>query len=169
MGRKDEKLKSLLRKMEVNEPPDPFTDEVMKEVEAIVSNRMLINDNLKNLLKEHVLTTPPADFTYKILNRTRNHSTVRAYKPVISSRTWCIIALIIFVFSFESIVSKPASEVSGIAVYLISLGGYLNSLSIRFFEPLFFLGIIVISASLLLALDFAFYRKHNSRQISKTS
>lgn len=166
MGRRDEKLKSLLRKMNVSETPDSFTDEVVKEIEAIVKNKMLADDNLKKLLQQHVLTTPPSDFTYKVLNRTRNHSTVPAYKSVISNRAWIIIALVIFVifvFSFEAIVSKPVTEVSGLALYLISFGGYLNTLSLRFFEPLSFLGIIVISASLLLALDFVFHRKYNSK------
>jgi hypothetical protein len=163
MGKKDEKLKSLLRKIEVSKPTDSFTDEVAKEIEAIVQNKSLANDNLKYLLQKHALTTPPSDFTYKIINQARNHATLPVYKPVISNRAWFIIALIIIVFSVEAIVSKPAAEVSGTSLYFISLGRYLSSLSLRIFEPLFFLGIIVISASLLLTLDYAFYRKYNSR------
>jgi hypothetical protein len=163
MGRKDEKLKSLLRKMEVSEPRDSFTDDVAKEIEAIVQNKSLANDNLKYLLQKHALTMPPSDFTYKIVNRVRNHSTLPVYKPVISNRAWFIIALIVIVFSVEAIVNKPVAEVSGISLYFISFGRYLSSLSLQFFEPLFFLGIIVLSASLLLTLDFAFYRKYNSK------
>jgi hypothetical protein len=169
MGRKDEKLKSLLRKMEVSEPTDSFTDEVAKEIEAIVQNKVLANDNLKYLLQEHALTTPPSDFTYKIVDRARNHSTLPAYKSVISNRAWLIIASMIFVFSVEALVSKPVTEVSGISLYFISFGRYLNTLSLQFFEPLFFLGIIVISASLLLTLDFAFYRKYNSKANNEIS
>jgi hypothetical protein len=162
MGRKDEKLRSLLRKTEVSEPRDSFTDDVAKEIEAIVQNKALVNEDLKHLLQKQGLTTTPSDFTYKIVNRVRKHS-LPVYKPVISNRAWFIIALIVFVFSVEAIVSKPVTEVSGISLYFISFGRYLNSLSLRFFEPLFFLGIIVLSASLLLTLDFAFYRKYNSK------
>src|SRR5688500_14615125 len=169
MVEKGEKLKYLMRKIDISEPTVSYTEEVVKEIEAITKNNVVANDNLKYLLQEHALTTPPTNFTYKILNQARSHSTEPVHKPVISNRTWLIITLIIFALSVEAIVSKPVAGAGDISLYFISFGRYLNTLSLQFFEPLFFLGIIIISASLLLTLDFAFYRMHNSKTNNITS
>ena len=161
-SRGDDKLRSLLRKVQLQTPPPTFTGEVLREIKAMADDKVYANASLKTVLQKNVSAVPSHEFTYKVLNRVREQPSA-PYPPIISKKTWALIVVFMFICLIVAL-SKGSSGSTGTEQhYYILVGAYLSNLTLRFVEPLFYSGVIILSAGLLLSLDYLIGKKVRSR------
>jgi hypothetical protein len=161
-SRGDDKLRSLLRRFQLQTPPPTFTGEVLKEIEAMADDKVYANASLKAVLQKNVSAQPSHEFTYKVLNKVREQPTA-SYQPIISKKAWALIVVFIFICLIVAL-SKGSAGSSGTGQhYYILVGAYLSNLTLRLIEPLFYSGVIILSAGLLLSLDYFIAKKVRSR------
>ena len=161
-NRGDDRLRSVLRRFQLQMPPPTFTGEVVREIGAMADDKVLAEASLKAALQKNVTPVPSNEFTYKVLNKIRKQPTA-SYPPIISKETWALIVGFI-VISLIVALGKESAGVTGTGQhYYILLGAYLSDLTLRFVEPLFYSGVIILSAGLLLSLDYFIGKKLRSR------
>jgi hypothetical protein len=159
-SRGDDKLRSLLKRVQLQTPPPLFTGEVLREIEAMADDKVYTNAGIKAVLQENVSAAPSNEFTYKVLNKIREQRTA-SYPPIISKKTWAIIVVFIVICL---VVGKEGAGGAGTEQhYYILVGAYLRNLTLRFIEPLSYSGVIILSAGLLLSLDYFIGKKLRSR------
>lgn len=148
------RLRSLLRKFELQSPSDDFTEEVIKEINAMAGDTVYTNKRLKATLSKNVTAMPSTGFTYSVLNQV-SHQSHANFPPVISKKVWAsVIAFVVFCLIVSLSVKEEGRQVS--ELFLIPLGNYVTTLTSNLREPLFYLGVIVLSVSLLLLIDYFF-------------
>ena len=156
MGNKVDRLRSLLRKFELQSPPDDFTEEVMRDIDAMAGDKVYTNQKLKAVLSKNLTATPSTGFTYSVLNRVRHqgHSQDH-YPPIISKKAWASIVAFVTVCIITSLgVNGEGGQVT--ELFLTPIGNYLSTFTANLLEPLFYLGMIVLSVGLLLLIDYFF-------------
>ena len=158
----DDKLRSLLRRFQLQTPPPTFTVEVLRDIEAMDDNKAYANASLKAVLQKNVSVVPSNEFTYKVLNKIREQPTA-LYQPVISKKTWAFIVVFIVICLIVALGKESAGGAGTEQHYYILVGTYLSNLTLRFIEPLFYSGVIILSAGLLLSLDYFIGKKVRSR------
>ncbi len=158
MGNKVDRLRSLLRKFKLQSPPDDFTEEVIREIDAMAGDKVYTNQKLKAVLSRNLTTSPSTGFTYGVLNKVRNQGQSQDhYPPIISKKAWASIIAFVTVCLIVSLsVNGEGGQVT--ELFLTPLGNYLSALTSKLLEPLFFLGVITLSVALLLLIDY-FFRK----------
>ena len=156
MGNREDRLRSLLLKFELQSPPDDFTEEVIREIDAMASDKVFTNQKLKAVLSKNLTTAPSTAFTYSVLNRVRHQGQSQDhYPPIISKKAWASIITFVMVCLMVSLnVNGDGGQVT--ELFLSPLGNYLSTLTANFLEPLFYLGMIVLSVGLLLLIDYFF-------------
>lgn len=157
MGNRGDKLRLLLKRFELRTPPQEFTDEVMKEIKTMSHDEVYADAGLKSLLKTNVSVEVPAGFTYKVLNKVREQPRV-PYPPIIPKKVWGLIVVFVIVCLIVAIITERTGSPSTEPYFYISVAEYMSNLTIRFIEPLFYLGLIFLSGTLLLVID-NFFRK----------
>jgi hypothetical protein len=161
-NRGDDRLRSVVRRFQLQTPPPTFTGEVLREIEAMDDDKVFADGNLKAALQKNMTSVPSNEFTYKVLNKIREQPTA-SYPPIISKKTWAIIMGFI-VISLIIALGKESAGVTGTGQhYYILVGAYLSDLTLRFVEPLFYFGVIILSAGSLLSLDYFIGKKLRSR------
>lgn len=161
-NRGDDKLRSLLKRFELRTPPQTFTGEVLREIEAMADDEVYANSSLKSVLQKNVSPVPSNEFTYRVLNKIREHPTA-SYQPIISKKTWALIVAFLVICVIVALGKENAGGTGTGQHYYILVGAYLSNLTLRFVEPLFYSGVIVLSAGLLLSLDYLIGKKLRSR------
>ena len=151
-------MRLLLRRFELKTPPQEFTDEVMKEIKAMADDKAYSGSRLKTILKRNVSVEAPSNFTYKVLNSIREQPH-NLYPPIISKRVWGLIMVFVVVCLIVAVVNERAGETSTDPYFYISVAEYLRNFTLRFIEPLYYLGVIGVSAVLLLVIDYFLRRK----------
>jgi len=161
-NRGDDRLRFVLRRFQPQTPPPTFTGEVLREIEAMDDDYVFADASLKTALQKNVTPVPSNEFTYKVLNKIREQPTA-SYPPIIGKKTWAFIVGFI-VISLIVAFGKESDGVTGTEQhYFILVGAYLSDLTLRFVEPLFYSGVIILSAGLLLSLDYFIGKKLRSR------
>ena len=156
MGNRGNRLRSLLRKFELQSPPDDFTEEVIGEIDTMAGDKVYTNNRLKAILSKNLTAVPSAGFTYSVLNQVR-HQGHANYPPIIGKKVWASIITFVVVCVIVSLsVKEEGGQVS--QLFIIPLGDYVSTLTTNLMEPLFYLGLIVLSVSLLLLIDHFFRR-----------
>ena len=161
-SRGDDKLRSLLRRFQLQMPPPTFTGEVLKEIEVMADDKVNANASLKAVLQKNVPALPSNEFTYKVLNKIREQP-MSLYQPIISKKTWALILVFVVICLIVALGKESAGGTGTEQNYYILVGAYLSDLTLRFIEPLFYSGVIILSAGLLLSLDYFIAKKVRSR------
>lgn len=161
-NRGDDKLRSLLRRFQLQTPPPTFTGEVLKEIEVTADDKVYANSSLKAVLRKNVSVVPSNEFTYKVLNKIREQPAA-LYQPIISKKAWAIIGVFIVICLIVALNKGSAGSTGTEQHYYILVGAYLSNLTLRFIEPLSYSGVIILSAGLLLSLDYFIGKKLRSR------
>lgn len=166
-NKKNDILKIIIQKVELDQPAPNFTDVVMNEVRADAHNEVVINLALKSLLMRSSIERPPADFTYNIMSQVKEHNIKATVKPIISKKAWRLIGIAVVFFVGLLLFSEQTStSPQGLTPYFINLGKMLNAIlmNVRAVPPLYF--ITFISVSVLLLVDYflnikvKFHEKH---------
>jgi hypothetical protein len=160
--RGNNKLKSLLKSYEIKTPPPAFTDEVVREIEAMSDDKVYASGILKGMLQKNVVHSPSTEFTYKVLNKAREQSTA-SYPPIIGKRAWALIAAFVVVCVIVAFIKAPSVEANSLLPDL-SLGEFLSKVTLTFVEPLFYSAVILASATLLLAMDYFITKWRRTRR-----
>ena len=165
MGNKVDRLRSLLRKFELQSPPDEFTEEVIREIDAMAGDKVYSNQKLKGVLRNNLTVTPSTGFTYRVLNQVRHHGRSQDhYLPIISKKAWASIITFVMVCLIVSLsVNGEGGQVT--ELLLSPLGNYLSTLTLELLEPLFYLGVITLSVGLLLLIDYFFRNIQRSGRV----
>jgi hypothetical protein len=161
-SRGDDKLRSLLRRFQLQTPPPTFTGEVLREIEAMADDKVYANASVKAVLQKNVSAVPSNEFTYKVLNKIREQPTA-LYQPIISKKTWALILVFVVICLIVALGKESVGSTGTEQHYYILVGAYLSNLTLRFIEPLFYSGVIILSAGLLLSLDYFITKKVRSR------
>jgi hypothetical protein len=148
-SKRDKALRSVLKQAGLPKPPAQFTPEVMREIEAI----------LKRALQRHGHVTPAANFTYKVLNKTRHRLPDPTYPPVIGKKIWVAMGVFVFFYVVAAIVIGLGDRVPTGLPYTPPLASVIRLLPANFRESLSYLGLITFTACLLLTLDYHFVKK----------
>lgn len=159
MGNKEVKLRSLLRKFELPSPPDDFTEEVIKEIDAMAGEEVYVNQRLKVVLTKNLIAEPSVGFTYSLLKQVSPQGQSQDhYPPIISKTAWASIVVFVVVCL---IVSLSLNEGGGQVkeLFVTPVGNYISALTTNLLEPLFYLGVITLSVALLLLIDH-FFKKN---------
>ena len=157
-SRAEHKLKLLLKKVELQTPPENFTAAVMKEVEATAEDKVLSSPALVALLRKQDLPAPSEDFTDHVMNHVREVPSGIG-QPLISKGAWVFIVLFVFINLIIAIAGGEEPGTSTRQFDLTSIGKYLTEVFLHFRETLFYLGIIVLASAVLLTMDYFFKRK----------
>ena len=163
-NRGDDKLRSLLKRFELQTPPPTFTGEVLREIEAMADDKVYSSSRLKVMLQKNVGHLPSNEFTYKVLNKVREQSHA-PYPPIIPKKAWGLIAAFIVICIMVALVKEPLGDTTSVLRYL-PVGDYLSRLTVHLVEPLFYAAVIIVSAGLLLLLDHFINKRLRSRRAS---
>lgn len=150
--RGDNILRSLLKSYEIKTPPPTFTDEVVREIEAMAGDQVYASASLKGALKKNVAQSPSTEFTYKVLNKIREQPHA-SYPPIIGKKVWAFIITFLIACVISAFTIEPPDDAGSLLNYL-PVGEFVGKLTLHFGEPLFYSAIIIVSATLLLALDY---------------
>lgn len=156
--KRNDKLKLLLRRFQLQTPPDGFTEEVMKEIEFIADDKVYADSRLVELLQKNVSAEPSAGFTFKVINKVAQQSQ-GSYPPIISKKVWIAIVVFVSLCLMVSVINEPAGSSPTDGYFSIPLADYLGNLTAKFIDQLFYLVVILCSVTLLLTLDHYFRRK----------
>jgi hypothetical protein len=157
--RRDETLRSLLKKTELPQTPAQFTSEVMREIEAMAHDEVYTDSTLKSALQRNSPVMPAADFTYKVLNRTRHPLPAPVYPPVIGKKIWIAVGLFVLTYIIAAIAMGRGTSGHTDLPYTIPITSYVRNFTVTFSEPLSYLGLILFTACLLLGLDYFFKKR----------
>jgi len=160
-NRGDDKLRSLLKKFEMQTPPPSFTNEVVREIEAMADERVYASARLKIMLQKNVTQLPSNEFTYKVLNNVREQSRI-PYPPIIGRKTWALIAVFLVACVMVALTMEPLDDTHSVLNFL-PLGKYVSNLTLHFVEPLFYSSVILVSVGSLLLLDHVISKRRSRR------
>ena len=154
MENRANKFRTFLKKYELQTPADDFTEEVMKEISMHVDDKVYTTSRLKAVLSRNLKVEPSTGFTYTVLNKVKNQSNAN-YPPIISRKAWAlIIAFLVICLILSVDVNGNSGQIT--ELFLIPLGKYISTFTSSLLEPLFYGGIIILSAGLLLLIDYWF-------------
>ena len=163
--RRDETLKSLLKKAGLPKPTAEFTGEVMREIEAMAGDEVYTSPTLKAALQRNAPVMPAADFTYKVLNRSRHQLPAPLYPPIIGKKIWAAVGVFVLAYVIAAIAMGGGSGAHTDLPYATSIATYIRSLTINFRESLSYLGLIIFTACLLLSLDYFFKKRSREGRV----
>ena len=151
---KNDILKLLIQKVELDKPSRDFTASVMKEI--AVQHEAFLNPELQSLLKRSGIEKPRPGFTQDIMSRVEAADFNVMHKPIISKKVWLIAfaataGFVVLCLSF----SEPESvSPNGLTLYFINLGNTLNTIltNVKSVSSLYLITFISLSA--LLVMDY---------------
>jgi len=146
-----DRLRLLLRHVELPEPPAGFTDEVMNET-ALKGEPMRAESYLQKMLQGIPLAQPPSNFTYNVQKAIREQSPTRA-KPVITKGAWIVISLFLLACLVMPLFFPASPTPTKAPVYFSWLATRIVHYTSVFREPLLYAEVIVFSSALLLAIE----------------
>jgi len=106
-SQKDNKLKKLLQRVELNNPGASFTEEVMKEIQS----EIVFNPSLKSMLKNASIEGPSENFSYGVMDRIDVSDFKLADQSIINRKVWLIVsgfmAVLVLIAFFGGRESSP--------------------------------------------------------------
>jgi hypothetical protein len=159
-SKENDKLKLLLKKLQLPSPSHQFTKEVMREIEELTRKDVFVDSRIKMLLKDHALAIPPEHFTAKVMAKVRDLETSSvAHKPVISHQAWAVIGSFMLFFLLAALAVNQQTPLHEDRLHFISVGSYLNAGLTKHMEIIFYGTIVIFTATLLLTLEHWLQRK----------
>jgi hypothetical protein len=124
----------------------------------MADDKVYTNQKLRALLNKNLTAGPSARFTYSVLNQVRPQGQSQDYyPPIISKKAWAsIIAFVVVCLIVSLGLNGGGGQVTN--MFVTPVGNYLSSLTTNLLEPIFYLGVITLSVSLLLLIDYFFKR-----------
>ena len=160
--KKNDILKKLIQKIELDEPPVNFTESVMKEVRVEASQEVVINAGLKSLLKRHAVEKPATDFTNDIMIQVKSLESKTTYKPIITKKAWQIIFTALVCSGTGLIFSdSPSTAPNGLTSYFVKFGDVLNTIFVDANVSLYLT--TIFSTGVLLLVDYLLKVKVRAR------
>lgn len=148
-NQRDDKLRRLLQRAELNKPGASFTDEVMKEIESEVVTSPL----LKSLLKNVPIENPKEDFTHIVMDQLEVSDFKTSEVSIISGKVWLAISVILVLLILVAFTGRPENNPSTFS-YFHEIGKSLHPI-ITFLNSIPSISIICLSSvSGLLLLDY---------------
>jgi hypothetical protein len=162
-NKKDDILKTIIQKVELDKPAVNFTASVMKEVAAEACNEVVVNPALKSILKRNAIEKPALDFTKDIMIKVENLESKTIYKPIITLKAWRIIFTVLICLVVGLIVSdRPSTPPDGLTSYFVRMGDTLNTIFAQANGSLYL--ITIFSGGLLLLMDYFLKSKAQTRE-----
>lgn len=147
-----DRLRMLLRKVELNAPPNLFTDEVLREITCLEEERVPVDDRLRNVLRRGSLPEPPGNFAYQV-QRGVTRPKHQATKPIIARGVWITVGVFLTTCVALALGYPSQDAGSGSFLYFAWLADVLIGWTSTFREPLLYFEAIVLSAGSLLGLE----------------
>jgi hypothetical protein len=127
--KKNDILKKLIQKFELDKPTVNFTESVMKEILVEANQEVVINAKVKSLLKRNAIDKPPMDFTNGVMTQVKSLEARTKYKPVITQKAWRIIFTVFACLVLGvSISDSTATVPEGLTSYFVQFGDMLNTI-----------------------------------------
>ena len=164
-NKKNDILKAIIQKVELDQPAPNFTEVVMNEVKAEAHNEVVINRALKSLLIRTGIEIPQAGFTRNIMTQIKEHNINATIKPIISKNVWRLIGIAgVFFVGLLLFSEQTSTSPQGLTPYFMNVGKTLNTIFVhsRAVPPLYL--ITFISVSVLLLVDYILNTKINSEK-----
>jgi len=165
-SRSEDKLKVVLRNLELQSPSKEFTSEVMMGIQSVAINDYINEGKLKDLLMNHALVSVPSDLTYQIMNQVSKwKSSPAEYPSIISKRAWYAIGSFVTLLLVIAFIDGRGDFPVGEPLYFISVGKYLNLIFSRYLDSILFSAGACCAAVFLLAVEY-WLRKKISNHIT---
>jgi hypothetical protein len=153
-SKENDKLKLLLKNVDLPSPSHQFTKEVMREIQELTRKDVFVDTRIKMLLQDHALAIPPGHFTSKVMAKVRDlESSPTAHKPLISHKAWAVIGLFTVLFLLAALGGSQQVSLDEDRLHFISLGSYLNAALVKHLEIIFYGTIVIFTSTLLLTLE----------------
>ena len=153
-SKENDKLKLLLKNVELPSPSHEFTKEVMREIQELTRKEVFVDTRIKMLLEDHALTIPPKHFTSKVMAKVRDlESSPAGHKPVISQKAWLVIGLFMLSLLLAAVGGSQQMPLHEDRLHFISLGSYLNAALVKHLEIIFYGTIVIFTSTLLLTIE----------------
>lgn len=170
--KEDKNIDKLIRdSLRAENGPEDLTDKIMGKIEA---SEQIEEKALRSLMGKHVLESPSADFTSKVMSHVESESTLIRNPVIISKKAWVVIAVAIFGFIIYVLQSGTETEATpNIYEGLMSkTGDFFSQLTGSFSyqlpelvtNPLFAISLFALSFLLLLEHFFRYNRISAVRQ-----
>jgi len=107
-----EKFIKLIKTAEPQKPAVDLTTRIMDEISADLQNEIAINPKLKTLLHQQAIEKAPEYITDNVMFQIQSIGQKKGYVPLISNKTWSLIAagiVIMFVALTSSVRNAPGS------------------------------------------------------------
>jgi len=153
-SKENDKLKLLLKNIELPSPSHQFTKEVMRKIQELTRKDVFVDARIKMLLQDHALAIPPEHFTSKVMANVRDlESSPAEHKPVISQKAWSVIGMFMLFFLLAAFGGSQQMPVHKDQLHFIYFGSFLNAALIKHLEIIFYGTIIIFTSTLLLTLE----------------
>lgn len=150
-GKQKDRLRILLRQVELPAPAVEFTNEVMRETSPL-SEESPLDVHLKTVLQDIRLVEPSVDFTYNVQKKIKKLAQPPRSKPVITSGAWIGVGIFLGICVAMSINPSHDNPADG-PIYFTTLADQLTKLTTTFREPIFYFEVVLLSAAMLLGLE----------------
>jgi len=160
---KDEKLKSLLKNVELPKPSVQFKAEVMDGIQALEEKESFADAELKTLLRGKALVNAPTSLAFQVLNKVRGQRpSATLYRPVISRKAWVGIAAFVVFLVVMALANGQQEAFVGKPRYTLSIAEYIFAFLSRYREEIFMSVAVAWCAIFLLVFDHWLSRKERS-------
>lgn len=148
MNDKDDRLKKLLQRAELDKPGDSFTEGVMAEIQS----ESVFNPALKSILKSAPIETPGEDFTQAVMN-SLGADLETPGTSIISKRAWYAISGFVVIILASAFFGK--SEINhSVFSYASEFGKMIHAISAYLGDITLIFILCLSSISCLLLLDY---------------
>ena len=155
--KEDKNIEKLIRdSLKFEQSPEDFTSKIMQSIEAADQKEEVA---LSSLMKKHVLQSPSADFTSKVMTQIKGATTIVTNPVIISKKAWAIILAFITALVVYALASSPENKTEpslfdGFASKLGDLfnqvgGSYSIQLPELFTNPVFAMSLFALSSLIL--------------------
>jgi hypothetical protein len=146
----DHILRTLLSQCLQQDPPPHFTEDVMREIEAMEADRVRADIDLLIMLKKSATAAPSKAFTHSVLKKIREPEPA-IYKPVISANAWRLIVASLLTFIILALTGQSSTDS---AFFSNPIAEYLSDALLTLNESLVYFEIVAVAGSGLLLLDY---------------
>jgi len=164
-NKKSGRIRSQIQNVKADKTSPGFTAVIMKEIMAESENEVAVNSSLKSLLCRNGIEKSPDSLARNVMSIVKVRAFEPAFKPLISRRTWNLIALTgVFFIIWQAFSDQAATSDLGLTSYAVHVGNRLTSIFAR--VPALYL-ITFFAVSTLVLLDYLLNRRSNTASKSR--
>lgn len=142
----------LKHNLEEESTSSDFTDMVLDQIHKSEIEK---EKALQNVLHKYTVEIPPFDFTSKVMQQVMEQEAIAKYQPVISKKSWMVIAtILIIIIGFISLKADALNEEPDLLLSYLSGMAKLTSFELPAIltSPIFALSMFALSS--LLGIDY---------------